>query len=172
MKSILFTILIISLNYSFSFGKPPDWFAKFNQIKLFKSNRSEVENLFKPFKITYQKKFDSNEWLEYETKAGTLTVFYSAGKCSLLNNKGYNADDGVVIGADFSPEKLVRITKFKIDLSRLKSYEGSDTNHVFYESEDSTLKYQTINEKLQGIEFSPTDAETEIFDCERILKSK
>lgn len=174
MKKILLLILIL-FNGLIVFGQKPAWFIKLEKLQNFYSTETDVNNLFKSIKVTYSTTIDEikkskakTKVIEYEIPEGKLSVFYSAGKCSVENTKGFDLDDGVIIDFKFWLDDPLAVSSLKLNLKNYSLSRQNDVEILFFTNKEKGITYIIDgNEKLRGIEYSLPKKYLQ--DCENLI---
>lgn len=139
----------------------PVWMSKLRQIEILKSKREDVERIFdSPLIIETVDLSNSGttgwrEYVEYKTKDGDLTVYYSIGRCAELPYKlGYDVERGIVVKIEFEPRKRIPIEQLNFDY---KTFDWGYTDDVpgSYSGGNNELGVDIYftNKKLNRIEF-------------------
>jgi hypothetical protein len=149
----LFTVLFFTNNTVYA-SKTPKWWKKINQLTVLESNRTDLEKLFTPFVISYERKFKQHVEIQYDTKEGELFVGYSLGRCTSESTK-YDEDveKDTLVMIDFTPKKPVKIKDLKLDLSNFKAIKEYDTENIYYRNLDLGIEYGGSQNKLSNVSF-------------------
>lgn len=177
MKHLFIGIFTMTLLNFSVYAKKPDWFLKLQEIKVFQSNRQDVERVFDNPKFLYSsnenpKETGWGETVEYQTTDGKLEVFYSTGRCSeQTNKKGWDIDKDLVVSIEFEPNEPIKLSDLELDLSSFSGYKESDNQYFQYKSEKLGVEFTLLGGEVTYIEYSITP-EMKKLDCEIILKNK
>lgn len=162
-------LVFVWLNTLFLIGqvrKENELYTKLKKLKLFKSNRQDVESLFK---YTIRKETDGSEGYKtvyYDLRGAKLTVDYSTGQCSEHRSKqGYDVSRDTVFGVSLSYRRLLKFSSFDFDLTRFEKYAETDNNAIIYTNEELGIELIGGKDVIRRIEFSPTEIEEERYRC-------
>ncbi len=94
-------------------------------------------------------------------------LLISTGKCHETNQPYYNVKKGVAIYIDFSLDKLVKFSKFKIDLAGYEKITASDIpDFLGYKNKKVGVNYDTSFGNLNNISFFPVENFPKFKACE------
>lgn len=166
----LFIISVIIIFPKYSLANEPNWFVKLKQIKVFKSTRQDVENVFKFSTSEESKKSNGFQTVFYKLEKGSLSVGYSSGRCSETFSSGYNVGENVVTRITFDLKSPIKMSKFNFDLSQFDKYKESDDIALTWSNDDLGIQItggQMPNKKnlVKSIEFYPTKEQKKEFSC-------
>jgi hypothetical protein len=152
---VCFLLVFLTLmNNSVYASKKPNWWKKTQQLTVLESTRNDLEKLFKPFTISYERKFKQHVEIQYDTKEGKLFVGYSLGRCSPESDKnGEDVEKDVLVMIGFTPKKPVKISNLNIDLSGFFAVKEEDSEAFYYRSRDLGIEYAIRNEKLEAVSY-------------------
>jgi hypothetical protein len=159
MKKIFCIAFIILISVLSVVGKNPEWFDKLKKLQKFPSTEKDVERLFNSPKIIYSsdtKKVDEllTKIIKYELPEGVLDVYYSAGKCSETNTKGYDLGDGVILNYDFNLRPRIELSKMQLNLKDLQTAREDDSGFIFFYDSKKGFRYSSLGNLFTSFEFS------------------
>ena len=156
---ILIVIFYLGL-YGSIFAKEPDWYLKLKQIKILQSTKQDVENLFPSLKGRVSHKFKNSEEFHYIKNQETLFASYSLGMCSKDTSENekyaYDVKNDVLLYLSYTPQKPVKISELKLDLSSFGSYK--DGTGLTYYNFDLGIEYGVFKDKVESVEIFPTNS--------------
>ncbi|HMS41704.1 MAG TPA: hypothetical protein PKE69_15845 [Pyrinomonadaceae bacterium] len=173
----LFLGLIGVCSYSIN-AQESDWMVKLRTLKVFESNRADVERIFDSPKIVKELNRAETErdgWgrkVTYNTKSGELVAIYSTGNCLESKNPwGYNVVSDVVVELRFKAKKAVKANRFNFDLKEfyVEYVEDIPDSYLYYNNELGVWLY-IFRGKLTGIEYKGSSEDNKRLDCEEVLK--
>lgn len=168
IAAILIAILCVT-SFVHSQSKLDEDYRTFRQVKLFKSTRANVEGNLK-FVSLKESKSGGFFAASYELRRARLTVYYSTGKCAEHGSPlAYDVVKDIVVGADLFYYEGTSMSRFDFDLSKFRRYHDTEGNSVMYTNEDAGVKLTGGDDLVLSVEFFPTDAEEEKYQC-KILK--
>lgn len=118
----LLAIAVCGLSISVSvFGQTTGTFSRIREIKLLKTERTEIESLFRAETTGL-----GRDWTEYARIDGRVTFHFSPAPCSKEKRDGWDVPKGTVTRIFFEPKDGVTPEKLGIDLKNFRKYEVSD----------------------------------------------
>lgn len=188
----LILFLLISFVCSQSiYARDNELIANLKKIQLFKSNRKDVEKLFKYQSFKEVRQYNHPDWLYtekaieeakktppgyysvyYDLKDAKLDLTYSNGKCSAQNKEGYDLDKDTVINMSILFPDDFKLSKLKFDLTKFtKEKVKSDIEFTQYTSQDLGIEMQGNEKYITSIDFNPLPYQVERYRCEEDLTS-
>ena len=190
MKNIFLIFILMFISSQVITAKEPQSYTIFKKISLFKTNRQEIERLFKyeSFKEVLQYNYPdwafSQEQIEdakknpagdysvyYRLNDARLDITYSKGRCSENNKRGYDVEKDIVVDAYLFFFDAVKLSKLNLDSSKFTRTElNSDLiGEYSYDSEELGIHLSGVRKYVGSIQFSPTQFQEERYSCEKIL---
>ena len=162
-KSVWFILLTLSLQAQIPSIAPG---AKWKQIVLLKSNRSDVEKLVGVSQ-------DQGHIVYYPISEGSLRIEYSPGFCKPQQVVDWNVAEWTVIDLQYVPfRNQPKFSSLNIDLKSFnKRPPALHTSEVSYYNDDAGIAY-TVNEgELERVELYPSKKNRDL-SCARVNRRK
>lgn len=148
MKQILTFLLVIG-SVSPAIAQNSSWLVRLERIKPFVSNERDVEAILGRPKERY-----SNIG-EYEIREGTVSVYYSRGKCDVAGTAEFDVEKGIVISFDFEPKGAIKFASLGLDLSKYEKELSSDVvGASAYYSPESGIYFDVFKGAVKFVQFS------------------
>ena len=177
VKSLLFFIFLICA-VAPVYAKPAEWLRKIKRIELLKSTRVEVEKLFGDSRVVEMRDLAAefkNGWgkeVKYETKYGTLEVWYAAGKCAESKGKPYSFDVAadVAMAVTFLPSEIVFENQLGYDLNKFKIDSDWNADKIFsLETENSKTTVKVKELQVTSIEYDVSEKLKTRLECKNVF---
>jgi hypothetical protein len=148
-----------------------DWPALLKEIKIFKTNRSELEKMLG---ILAESEIDRAWGIEadYWLNETSVSALYSKGPCSSESEDGYNVDKGLLVDFRVNFDEPLDISLFTYDLARFDKYELEDVIGLFtYTNERAGIRMSGSLTQFSAVGIFP-DEEQEKLACENLVRRK
>lgn len=169
-RGVVLLVALFCVQASFLFGQSKEiaLYSNLTKIKLLKSQRKDVEKLFKYTSVKESKGEKGFQSVYYDFDGGNLSVDLSTGKCSEhLSSIGYDVERGVVVGWSLYYFKLIPVSKFPFDLTKFQQFPESDNDSITYRNKKLGIEVTGGRGFIYDIEYSLPEKDEEKYRCDK-----
>jgi len=149
MRLIVGFLFVVFLFAPAEFAQNNSWLERLERIKPFYTDQSQVESILGKPKNHY------SNVAEFETKDGTVSVFYSKGTCDGTNPNQFDLPKDVVISFDFHPSRKTKFTKLGLDLTRFIKEPSPDVvGTTGYSDLERGVYFSVTSDIVKFVQFS------------------
>jgi hypothetical protein len=128
---------------------------KIKKIKLFETNRDEVRQLFKDYKLSWT---NSNYQDVFEANSTEFEFSYSDGRCEYENSDGFDTPEWKVIGIKIKLRYFHELKDLGVNLAgfaKEKIYQNNPDYYIFHDKEKG-IGYKIANGEIGEIDLFPS----------------